>query len=227
MMIVIGLVLLFVVAVVVSVLARDRSPRPAEPAHKRRVSVSMQPEPHPRSPNGIVQPRSHERVTPHQLTFTRPTGLTPELVDSDKDQGVQYEVDVSQVTCTCPDFQRRANRPKASFSRCCKHLVRMLSECGHLESADEWVQAIAADGYGAPAEAWMVELNTAPAVLVAVAPSREWVNVYARKPRSGERIKTASGPIERYGWNVEEDRWSYGEGPPGSRELTPLMKLVL
>jgi hypothetical protein len=49
----------------------------------------------------------------------------------------------------------------------------------------------------------------------------------ARTPRSGERIKAASGPITRYGWNVEEDRWSYGEGPPGSRELTPLMKLVL
>ncbi len=64
-------------------------------------------------------------------------------------------------------------------------------------------------------------------MLVTVAAGKEWVNVYARTPRSGERIKTASGPIERYGWNVEEVRWSYSQGPPGSRELTPLMKLVL
>jgi hypothetical protein len=180
------------------------------------------------SRRNVIRPRPNTRVTPHELLLpTIQQGEPPESVQSDSDSSVIYSVDPSRLTCTCPDFQRRVALPVTSFERCCKHLLRVLYRRGFLASASEWEQAIAADGYGAPAEAWLITLDSAPAVLVTVAANKVWVNVYARTLRSGERIGSASGPIQRFGWNVDEDRWAYGEGPPGSRELTPLMKEVL
>ncbi len=52
------------------------------------------------------------------------------------------------------------------------------------------------------------------------------MNVLARTKQRGERISEASGEIERFGWNVREKRWTYGDGPPGSRELTPRLREI-
>lgn len=223
---IVALLLVIILVLLLSALGRSRPPQ-RRAAHAE--PEPYEPEPHPRSASGVAQPRPHERVTPYQLTLTPPArGTPPRKVRSSRDRSVSYEVDPARLTCTCPDYQkRRADLPEASFARCCKHLLRVLDEQGHLAEADKWVKAIASAGYGAPVEAWLIQLDTAPPALVAVAPDKQWVDVYAHTPRRGERIKTATGPIDRFGWNVDEDRWSYSEGPPGSRELTPLMKQVL
>ena len=77
-----------------------------------------------------------------------------------------------------------------------------------------------------PRRSWRISLETAPDVFVSHAGSSEWLNVFARAQRSGERIAEASGHWRRFGWNVYERRWSHDEGPPGSRELRRIMKEV-
>ena len=77
-----------------------------------------------------------------------------------------------------------------------------------------------------PRRFWRVSLETAPDVFVSHVGSSEWLNVFARTQRSGERIAEASGHWRRFGWNVYERRWSHDEGPPGSRELRRIMKEV-
>jgi hypothetical protein len=77
-----------------------------------------------------------------------------------------------------------------------------------------------------PRRSWRISLETAPDVFVSHVGSSEWLNVFARAQRSGERIAEASGHWRRFGWNVYERRWSHDEGPPGSRELRRIMKEV-
>lgn len=151
----------------------------------------------------------------------------PVTIPSSVDTGVSYVVDTEAQTCSCQDWQRRSDRPKDHLGRYCKHLMRVLRESGAFDSESEWVQEIAALGFGGPTKAWRIALTTAPAVLVISAPGGEWVNVLARTTKKGERISQASGSINSYGWNVEADRWSYGEGPAGARELTPVLRAIL
>jgi hypothetical protein len=141
--------------------------------------------------------------------------------------GREYNVDLLQVTCTCANFEKRDQFETISPMRYCRHLLRLLNERNAFKSMGKWEKAIINDGSGAPIQSWVVSLKTAPEVLIVDAGSgNEWVDVYAHTKRSGEHIADASGEIQRFGWNYIEHRWSYGEGPPGSRELTPLMKSV-
>ncbi len=149
-------------------------------------------------------------------------------VESFNDPTVKYRPDLQQQSCTCADWANRKSKPRNHLSRCCRHLLRALSSAHAFIDANEWTQVIADNGYGGHERAWLIHLRTAPPVLVAVAPGKsEWVDVFARTLRKGERIANASGPIQRSGWNVKEDRWSYGKGPIGARELTPVMRQLI
>jgi hypothetical protein len=141
--------------------------------------------------------------------------------------GREYTVDLCQITCTCPNFEKRDKFEANSSARYCRHLLRLLNERDAFSNLGKWEKAIIDNGSGAPIHSWIVTLTTAPEVLVADSgSSNEWIDVYAHTKRRGERIANASGDIQRFGWNHLEHRWSYGESPPGSRELTPLMKSV-
>ena len=56
--------------------------------------------------------------------------------------------------------------------------------------------------------------------------SEGWVNIHARKKRTGENIRQASGRFVNYGWNFYQNRWSYGEGPAGASLIRPLLQTV-
>jgi len=51
-----------------------------------------------------------------------------------------------------------------------------------------------------------------------------WVDVYARKRRAGEREGLYTGDYECFGFHMTKNRWSYGEGPPGAREIRTMME---
>lgn len=177
------------------------------------------------SSRSAIKPKKHERVTPFALTLpSMPVDLEPCSVEDHLVEGQVYEVDLSNLVCTCQDFQARNGYPQESLSRCCKHLIRALGESKVSEAAGKWEQAIIAEGHGSPRGAWLVKLDTAPEILITASSSREWVNIFAHSKRRGEKIRDATGVIHRHGWNIVENRWSYGEGPAGSRELTPLMR---
>ena len=172
---------------------------------------------------------SHVRLTPIGLPGPRvplpePSGIERgQPVEVKSSQGrATYLVNPAALTCTCIDWKQRAGFTQ-DLARCCKHLQSVLVKQGFLEAANEWEHALLEHVRG-PTAAWRFELESAPAVLLATSASSEWVDVLARTKRGGERISQASGKIQRFGWNVREQRWSYGEGPPGSRELTPRLR---
>ena len=109
-------------------------------------------------------------------------------------------------------------RTRNHSGRWCKH---QLAEYGFARCLpkDKWIQSLPSN-YGGPVRAWRIHLKTVPSVLVTCNTGSAWLNLYARTARRGERIAQATGPIERSGWNTTEQRWSYGQGPIGCRELT-------
>lgn len=175
-----------------------------------------------------VRFRRHDRVREFRLGM--PNGERPALkveVASGSGSGESYEVDLRSLTCTCPDFARRKREPEDSLSRCCKHLLSELSSRGLFQECDKWTRAVVESGFGAPMASWLINLDTAPEVLATASSDSNWLNVFAHGKRKGERIREASGGIERFGWSVEEKRWSYGDGPPGAGELRKILKQVV
>ena len=52
------------------------------------------------------------------------------------------------------------------------------------------------------------------------------MRLWNRKRRIGENIRQASGHFSNYGWNLYQNRWSYGEGPAGASLIRPLVQTV-
>lgn len=139
------------------------------------------------------------------------------------DPEVFYDVSLSHQTCSCPDFLHRRDFPANSFPRWCKHLISALSDAGAFEGIGEWQKAVAQAGNGGPIGAFTVTTEKSQVFLVTAGRNPDWINVYGRTRRKHEQAHQASGPIREFGWCISEQRWSYGEGPPGARELRRLM----
>ncbi|WP_367278628.1 SWIM zinc finger family protein [uncultured Sulfitobacter sp.] len=137
--------------------------------------------------------------------------------------GVFYDVSLSYQTCSCPDFLHRSDFPANSFSRWCKHLMAALSDEGAFKNIGEWHKAIAEAGHGGPFSAFTVTTERSQVFLLTAGRNPDWINVLGRTRRKGEQAHQASGSIREFGWCISERRWSYGEGPPGARELRRLM----
>jgi hypothetical protein len=131
-------------------------------------------------------------------------------VKSRSEKGVTYEVNLEGPTCTCPDFRgRRYKWPTAHLTRCCKHVLAVYQQLEPSTGWPGWLRAfINLSWTPHPLQEWtVVEIGSA-LVLMSTAPNG-WANVYV----------SDSGPYERYGYNVDEDRWSYGIEPPKEERL--------
>ena len=144
-------------------------------------------------------------------------------IASFSDPEVFYVVSLSDQTCSCPDFLHRSDFPENSFSRWCKHLVAALSDAGAFENISQWHKGITEAGHGGPIGAFTVTTEKSQVFLLTAGRNPDWINVLGRTRRKGEQAHQASGPIREFGWCISERRWSYGEGPPGARELRRLM----
>lgn len=166
--------------------------------------------------------------TPFDLSISIPHSEPPVIdVASTGRPGKSYKVDIVSQTCTCPDFLSHRSRfiPSDHMGRFCKHLMATLQARGAFDYTDKWLRAIAHAGHGGPYDAWIVRAPRTSDMLVTASYGTQWINIYAHSKRSGERIADASGEILQYGWMPTERRWSYGESPPGSSYIKPLLRI--
>ncbi|NKX47767.1 SWIM zinc finger family protein [Rhodobacteraceae bacterium R_SAG8] len=176
----------------------------------------------------------HDRVMPSNRSFSRLDLSCPEIttvsgqfnIPSQNSVGVFYHVSLENQTCSCPNFQNRRNHPKDSFPRWCKHLVTALYHAGAFSDCEVWHKAIAEAGHGGPLGAFFVETDSSQRFLLTAGRNPDWINVLGRTLRKGERSDQATGRIREFGWCISEQRWSYGQGPPGARQLRKLMEQI-
>lgn len=205
------------------------------PARRNRASVPPQawrpPKPTP-TPEKIEERRIRKALNSrlHDFSLDLPIKATSFHiihVDSFTSDNT-YIVNIHDQTCTCPDFRKqcRAAAPKNSLSRWCKHLMSETGKELDLDALHKWHRAIICDGFGGPDFAFEFHLETAPDILLTLRKDSEWMNIYAHTKRKGERIRDASGPIQRYGWQLPYHRWSYGQPPAGAGEFRKLFQYV-
>jgi hypothetical protein len=135
------------------------------------------------------------------------------LIQSHTGSGEEYGVDLYEHTCTCPDWA--ASRYSANFgsiNRACKHIAEAFLSLKH--PLPGWLTAVFEDcirrNHGTSPDANWFVLQLSKNIAVALAgSSNPWVNVYA----------PSGGHYERFGYNKEEDRWSYGNKPHLSRKI--------
>ena len=54
----------------------------------------------------------------------------------------------------------------------------------------------------------------------------EWINVFAETKRVKKSASEVKGRIKGYGWHIPGKRWSYGEAPPGAREIRKILMQI-
>lgn len=161
-----------------------------------------------------------------RLGFTlqpRPSKVINSPTRATTDGRTSYQSDLGNLTCTCSENATRGHYRPGDDRRICRHLMRHLAQRQLIAGHDKWADAIIQHHKGVPIEAWILTLQSAPEILVTRDLGSDWLNIFAHRKRTGERIATATGPIDRHGWSLSEQRWSYGAGPPGAGEARKLL----
>lgn len=204
--------------------ARQRQSSARRPTIRARHNLTerdlgARPTPAPQTTPRFLPSSDHFKPIQPQFTLA---DLPPLVVPSDGglygSEIGKYQTHIGTLSCTCSAGQQRNTHPQGDPRRICHHLMRHLSQRRLITGLDPWAKTIIDNAEAVPLEAWELKLETAPPMLVTQGSSDEWLNLFAHSKRSGERIADASGPIERHGWSLKKQRWSYGSGPPGAME---------
>lgn len=125
-------------------------------------------------------------------------------IKSQSEKGLRYDVDLSLPACSCPDFMsKRQGFPLGHLNRCCKHVFDAYRKILPMDYCPGWLGAFIDNGWPPhPQCDWWV-LPMAPGYVLASTAPTGWANVYTSQ----------DDEAERYGYNVVERRWSYGEEP--------------
>ena len=128
-------------------------------------------------------------------------------VTSFSEPDVIYEIDFLGPTCSCPDFRTyRQHLPIGHISRCCKHLMQGYSEIRPTSGWPNWLETFLEAGFRPYPKQELEVYRAATGAFLVSSANPEWGNVYG-----DENAK--------YGYNIEQDRWSYGSEPDEAERL--------
>lgn len=118
-----------------------------------------------------------------------------------------YRVDLVNYTCTCPEFPGRLDYPVSSRHRACPHIkVAVEQHCpGFFDSALRRELASMANHAGAAITWFDGDQNIA----IAHATGSAWCDVFM----------IANYRYERFGYSIDERRWSYHQAPPQAEDI--------
>ena len=151
----------------------------------------------------------------NQTVFVEPKG------DDEK----KYTVDLRSHTCTCPDwFARHKDVPAGSFGRGCKHIMASLA------SARENGEPITKQ-WDKQASHFVSQLGL---LALGADPLANWIHItweggdaylgWGREDWASVFSNVGIGEYERFGFNLEDERWSYGAAPPDPDFISAYLK---
>ena len=149
---------------------------------------------------------SIESFSPYDCVLPSiPTTLS---IKSDSNPNESYSVNLLDSSCSCLDWAGyRKYFPPNSLNRCCKHVAYALHKIKKDSEYPEWLQTLInecrhSEKGLSPKVKWTMVLVKNSPVLVSSGNS-EWINVYAH----------CDGYFKKFGYNIKEERWSYGMRP--------------
>ncbi len=147
-------------------------------------------------------------------------------IPSFSDDKITYHVSISKMTCSCPDFQKhRKNVAPNDPRRVCKHIATVLEENNFFQPQSELALVILQRS-STNKKLTTVKLESGNEVAICHGGS-EWIDVFTRKRKKGDNGGLYTGKYDRFGFNLNENRWSYGDGPPGAREIRFIISQVV
>ena len=149
---------------------------------------------------------SIESFSPYDCIL--PSIPTVVSIKSDSNPDESYSVDLSVSSCSCSDWYgaRRHFHPN-SLNRCCKHVAYALHKIKKGSEYPEWLQRLIDEcrhskkGLNPKARWTMVLVKNSPVIVSSG--TGDWINVYAH----------CDGYFSKFGYNLKEQRWSYGMRP--------------
>lgn len=141
-------------------------------------------------------------------------------VVADYEKNSFFELNLIDQTCGCDSFQKNRHiYPVNDVRRLCQHLRYELLQkhCAYIsELAECYISYRSRDNFNIS----KYQLSSGvPFYIGHNGTKSEWIDIFARKRRKGEKEGNFTGAYERYGYNLLEKRWSYGEGPAGAKEI--------
>jgi len=132
----------------------------------------------------------------------------------------KYDVDLTQQTCTCPDFiDVRSSYGSGDVRKFCKHLVKVIIENDGIGQASLPAQFLLNSAYDRRAGTFLDDMKISNLngsdILIGKSPNGEWFSVYTRNRKRGAK----EGAYRRFGYNYFEERWSHGYAPPYAKVI--------
>jgi len=149
------------------------------------------------------------------------------LCKSESIKKIKYEVNLYQLTCTCPNFTaHRSTLPQNDIRRICKHIKKVMEDVkleNEIDNLSYRIILCATDVHPKSEQGrlfFTFSVNGNPvAVSFKKGNSKPWFDVFAKQP-----YKTT---YEMYGYNPIEDRWSYNEHPAYEESVLKEFKKVV
>jgi hypothetical protein len=130
--------------------------------------------------------------------------------------GTSYKVNLKKLTCNCPDFTKKRKKfDKDDPRRLCKHLVRSIQDPYDYYNFEVGSQVIYCQlkKIGFPCNNFRLTIsidNEPHTAYINKDPNKSWIDVFDKQ--------------NKYGFNVKEQRWSYGDAPKrGDDLIAPLI----
>jgi len=138
-------------------------------------------------------------------------------VNSHSDSANIYNVDLRGPTCTCPDWTgMRRKLSVGDLSRCCKHAFDAFSQVKPVSGWPGWLGAFLELAWAPdPRQKWVV-LNLDESLVLASSAPRGWADVFAESENT----------YDRFGYNVDEDRWAYGIEPANCSQIAKAVRAM-
>jgi len=146
-------------------------------------------------------------------------------IKSFTEKNVIYQVQLRDQSCSCPDFIEFRGRFRiGDLRRFCKHMVAAVVKSGIIKNLAQPIQIIFYSAYDQEKGVFFDEYKfTAIDESIAVISkpeNDEWFSVITQIEPSPNK----HGRYKRFGYNLQEDRWSNGNIPLHSNILKELMK---
>jgi len=143
-------------------------------------------------------------------------------VASASDPDIEYRVDLESLTCTCRDWiDRRQIFQKSDPRRLCKHLLQgILGEDAIPDCLAKYEDTLYRytnfEKRGFPPDKALARgaiRGTPYDIFLPRTENDGWINIYSEEGK--------------WGYNIYDERWSYGEEPEDAKELIGIMQKML
>lgn len=134
-------------------------------------------------------------------------------VKSFSNPSINYTLNLSKMTCTCPDFTKRHSKyEKGKIERLCKHLKLELSKEPSIKGSI--FEPLLSDKHDS--KSYFISDETES--IIGYSEDNEWINVYA---------KSASGEFDKFGYSIDELRWSRDKVPANAEAIEDVINEVI